>query len=305
MLRHDPGAADLMHSNPVLGFALAHKMDGDAEMFAHLKVGTMRRRDILAVLDFPDSAGAVKWMAKVPPESVTGESLRWVRRLFCSGDEMIVKWMGHLPVLNYGVLRLMSEESLRPSLTTQLLTEVAASGRENYEAWTAGRLLQIGELRQQLAEHFDVRQGAELRTLPRVDSQAALERLLRETEARWQEMQRDQLEGKVSQAPASAAFPAPPVPGISGQIEPLTEASELMVEGAEQDNCVASYADRVRAGVTYLYRVMFPQRCTLSLSKGEDGSWKIGELEFSENRPANQSTRDFVEAWLARYRVSA
>jgi hypothetical protein len=305
MLRHDPGATDLMQSNPVLGFALAHKMDGDAEMFAHLKVGTMRQRDILALLDFPDSAGAVKWMAKIPPESVTGESLRWVRRLFCSGDSMIVKWMGHLTQLNYGVLRLMSEESVRPALTTQLLTEVAESGRENYEAFIAGRLLQISELRSQIAAHANARQRAELLTLPRVDSLNAVERLLRQTEARWQTMQREQLEGRVSEEPAGSAFPPPPVPGITGQVEPLTDATALMVEGAEQDNCVASYGGRVRAGVNYIYRIKFPQRCTLSLGKGEDGIWRIDELEFSENRPADGSTRDFLEVWLVKYRVSA
>jgi hypothetical protein len=305
MLRHDPGAADLMQSNPVLGFALAHKMDGDAEMFAHLKVGSMRQRDILALLDLPDSAGAVKWMAKVPPESVTGESLRWVRQLFSASDSMTFKWMGHLAVLNYGTLRLLSEASLRSSLTTQLLSEVAESGRENYEAWTAGRLLQIDELRRQIAAQANPQRRTELQRLPRVDSLAELERLLRETETRWQETQRDQLEGRVSETPAGAAFPPPPVPGITGQIEPLTDAPGLMIEGAEQDNCVASYADRVRAGSTYIYRVKFPQRCTLSLLRGADGSWRIDELEFGENRPANGSTRDFVEAWLARYRLSA
>ena len=305
MLRHDPGAADLMQSNPVLGFALAHKMDGDAEMFAHLKVGTMRQRDILALLDFPDSAGAVKWMAKIPPESVSAASLRWVRQLFCSGDDMIIKWLGHLKALNYGVLRLMSEENLRPALTTQLLGEVAGSAREKYEAWTAGRLLQIYELRRQIADQGNAHQGADLQQLPRIDSMVAVDRLLRETEDRWQEMQRDQLTSRVSETSPGSAFPPPPVPGITDQIEPLTDAVELLIEGDEQDNCVASYANRVRAGVTYIYRVKFPQRCTLSLMKGEAGVWRIDELEFSGNRPVDESTRDFIEAWLARYRVSA
>lgn len=305
MLRHDPGATDLMQSNPVLGFALAHQMEGDAEMFAHLKVGTMRQRDILALLDFPDSAGAVKWMAKIPPESVTADSLRWLHRLFCSSDAGIVKWMGHLPRLNYGVLRLISEASLRPALTTRLLMEVAESGRENYEAWTAGRLLQIGELRSQIAAHGNAGQQANLQTLPRVNSLASLERLLRETQDLWQQSQREQLEGRVSETSTGMAFPPPPVPGITGQIEPLTSPHALMLEGAEQENCVASYAERVRTGSTYIYRVEFPQRCTLSLLRCGDGSWRIDELEFSENRPSDASTRDFVEAWLARYRVSA
>jgi hypothetical protein len=296
-----------MASNPVLGCALAHTMNADVELFASLQVGTMRQRDILGLIGLPETAGVVKWMGKIPPESVTVESLRWARRLFSGDDVMVRKWLGHLPVLNLGVLRLLSDANLRAAATTNLLLEVAASKRENYEACTASRLSQVIELGRQIDADDGAGAGAARRRAGRlrVDSLAALERMLRETEAQWQEAQRRRAENRVREAPRGAAFPPPPVPGMAGSIEPLEDAQALMIEGAEQDNCVASYAERVRRGAAYIYRVTHPQRCTLSLTRGADGRWTVGELEVSENRPANGSTRDFVDEWLARYRISA
>jgi len=304
LMCYDPGATELMMRNPVLGLALAHKMNGDAALMASLQVGTMRQRDILGLLDLPEAPSVARWMSKIPPESATVESLRWALALLRTGDADLKKSLSHLPVRNMGVMRLLSEERLREAVSMSLLSEVAESKRENYEAHTAARIEQLHELR---------RQAGDAGQLPGpLSSQAALDEAVGEAEQAWlghQQPQRNAAARRVSEATrgvaARADFPAPPVPGLAGKIQPITSMRELTIEGEQQDNCVASYADRVRAGTTYIYRVTFPQRCTLSLGKAGDGVWRLSELEVSENRPANGSTRDFVDEWLARYRISA
>ena len=308
LMRYDPGATELMLRNPVLGLALAHKMNGDTALMASLQVGTMRQRDILGLLDLPEAPSVAKWMSKIPPESATVEALRWALRLLRTGDADLKKSLSHLPVLNMGVMRLLSDDDLRAAVSMSLLTEVAESKRENYEARTAARIDQLCELRRQTGDAGD---------LPGpLSSLAALDEAIGVAERAWIDHRQrghdaaadggaPHISETAAEGVALADFPPPPVPGLAGKIVPITSLQQLLSEGARQDNCVASYADRVRRGTTYIYRVEFPQRCTLSLRKADDGVWRVSELEVSENRPANGSTRDFVDEWLARYRISA
>lgn len=98
-------------------------------------------------------------------------------------------------------------------------------------------------------------------------------------------------------------FPPPPVPGTP-DIVPLRSAADLEEEGREQRNCVASYAWRVRRGMCYIYRVLQPERATLSIVPGPDGGWRRFELKRKENRGVRESTKHFVDRWLERFRFS-
>jgi len=92
------------------------------------------------------------------------------------------------------------------------------------------------------------------------------------------------------------------LPGIPGRIEPITSAAELVNEGEAQRNCVASYANRVHSGSTFIYRVLHPQRATLSVVRGKSfDQWEVGELEARFNTDVSDETEDFVQAWLNRH----
>jgi hypothetical protein len=60
---------------------------------------------------------------------------------------------------------------------------------------------------------------------------------------------------------------------------------------------VASYAARVRRGRVAIYRVLAPERCTLSLARHR-GVWAIDQLERACNRPPSASTVAAVTEWL-------
>ena len=102
---------------------------------------------------------------------------------------------------------------------------------------------------------------------------------------------------------AHGPLPLPPLPGIKGRIIPLRAQTDLLAEGREQKNCVASYTADVVSGKCYIYRVLHPSRATLCIRRMSDGNWGISELEASCNRMVPASTRAFVQEWLAPCRI--
>jgi hypothetical protein len=92
------------------------------------------------------------------------------------------------------------------------------------------------------------------------------------------------------------------VPGTA-HIVPLRAPQALVEEGRKQHNCVAGYAERVAGGDTYIYRVLAPQRATLSLVRWPGGGWQIGELLQVGNQPVSAATRRLVQGWLDASRL--
>ena len=70
-------------------------------------------------------------------------------------------------------------------------------------------------------------------------------------------------------------LPPPPLPGMKGKTVPLRTQSELVGEGREQKNCVATYAAGVAAGKCFIYRVLYSGRATLCIRRQSDGNWEF------------------------------
>ena len=97
--------------------------------------------------------------------------------------------------------------------------------------------------------------------------------------------------------PKNGVLPPPPFRGTK-DIVPILSADDLREEGRLQKNCVATYAGRVRKQTTFIFRVLKPERATLSIVKGNDGVWTIGELESHGNKAASEAARLVVAHWL-------
>ena len=74
--------------------------------------------------------------------------------------------------------------------------------------------------------------------------------------------------------PLPKTFPPPPL-GEIPTIQPILDEAGLIEEGKQQSNCVGFYGDRVRSGSVLIYRVLAPERATLSLVMGQGGQWVI------------------------------
>ena len=92
------------------------------------------------------------------------------------------------------------------------------------------------------------------------------------------------------------AFPAPPFPGNSW-IKPLTTPQLLAQEGREQDHCAATLVRDVGEGWLYVYKIMEPERATLSIARYEN-RWKIEQLYAARNLDVSPETFRMVRNWL-------
>ena len=89
-------------------------------------------------------------------------------------------------------------------------------------------------------------------------------------------------------------FPFPPFVGTE-HIIPIDNKTDLLKEGREMKHCVGSCAKQVKYGDCYIYKVLEPQRATLSVSPK---TGKILELKLSANRVPRKQTYSEVNEWL-------
>jgi hypothetical protein len=91
-------------------------------------------------------------------------------------------------------------------------------------------------------------------------------------------------------------LPDPPIPDIH-EIQAIRTPQSLLIEGEVQSNCAASLLPDIVDGHLFLYRVIHPERATLSIRK-RSGKWDIYELEAERNQAVSDETRKVVQKWL-------
>lgn len=289
-LAHDPSAIDLAESNPALAYFLAQRLKCDRELIQSLRCSSMRQKDLLEVLELPSSSNAVKLFRKISPTSLSGDNWQSIIQVMRQELRATKSRLNHLPAINSGVVEILLDQSASRAAQPSLLAEVASDRAENYR----GRIVHLIT--------STLRMQEELRTDDRCESFGSVERLRSTHELVSAHYRRRVQQLKHANEHDSANFRSPPIPGIAGKIEPITSAAGLVDEGEEQGNCVASYAQKVRDGNTFIYRILGPERATLSIvRKSQFDVWKIGELEGRYNTDASPETEDFVQSWLDRH----
>jgi hypothetical protein len=281
---------EFAQQNPALCFALANFEAFDSfgrrrSLAEVVETSTQRQRDIAGVLGFPPTDGAARILAKLAPESASVEVLQPLRMALAQTE--VAKTLAHLPRLNAGAVAIACDPQARAASTPKLLNEVAAVPTEKYRAATAE--LMRDTLRMFFAVH--PRRGT-----PQFQSLARVRELHDEISTEYLRRQPTVAE--------SFRFPRPPLRGTP-EIVPIETLEELTAEGRQQNNCVATYAQRIQHRHTFIYRVLKPERATLSIVRGPDGDWEIDELERRENTGTSDATWRFVQAWLDEHALSA
>jgi hypothetical protein len=292
LLRLDADSRDLARSNAVLAYLAAQRLAGDLERINSARPGRLKQREVLGLLGLPETSALVKLLRKIQPQSVTGENWRRLVEALRSADGEIHRRLAHLGEVNTGVLAILLDPGLAAASGNRLLEEVAADKRENYRARVARMLSEVLIMQEELQRRRAVRQFRDLDHLRRLHEVLAVD--YRRLMARMREARQY----------SRVNFRRPPVPGVKGKIVPLQSPEQLIEEGEAQGNCVASYAASVAAGGTFIYRVLEPERATLSVVREADGSWSIGELKARYNADVQPATLRSVDGWLSRYRLS-
>jgi hypothetical protein len=187
--------------------------------------------------------------------------------------------------VNAGVIALISDRAILLRLKPNLLREVAEDPVEDTRPESARVLTDISEMWR------EVRRGEALPVLSSTCQARRLhDELVREINRHGIRWTRRHI------------YPPPPIPGMTlgdTRITPITTVDDLQAQGRAQHNCVASYARRVLAGNTYIYRVTVRgDVCTLAISRSLDGFWRVSELRGVCNRPAPGKAIHAVQQWL-------
>jgi len=267
--RRQERAQDLLAQSPALAFALAHchkfRFVSDLPQDLAASFCTRKQREIADWLGFGDSQAWVNILAKIPAEAVSLEALEALRNVWLiEGAE---KMLSHLPRINGGVLVLIMKHRLMEFVSPKLMAEVSQLTDDTATALVARTLEEILDLREQLDVAGPLRPFQSIEAVRRTQQELVAE-----------------FEARVRVHEEECQLPPPPLPGTP-DIVPLTRVSELAEEGRKQHHCVYSYAVRVTQGACYVYRVLKPERATLSIVKGEDGSWEIEQLYLACNQP--------------------
>ena len=285
LARCGKAAFDLSASNPALAYALAsnwvfHRpaVQRPLRSVRALLGPGKRQREACAWLGFPETEASRKTLNKVVHKAINVSGLLYLRQSMADADAQ--KALSHLQRLNAGAIRIITDPGLFPLATPRLLQEVAHC-REEDSRPKAAYLLRDSAAMQRLLF------GGSLNFAPvgHINELAATHDSLIEDLNRAECLDRD------------IAFPSPPVKG-SEFIVPVTSARELVKEGREQHNCVASYMKRVALQQrVFIYRVLWPERCTLSVSRHGD-RWVLSELMRACNEQPSPKTREVVAEWF-------
>jgi len=278
---------EFAEQNPALCFALGNfRCFVRASLDDAVKVSASRQRDVAGWLGFPSTDGAARILAKLEPESTSVELLGPLREVLKDPD--ISKTLAHLPLLNAGVVAIAGDPELRAAVTPKLLNEVAEVPSEKYLADTATLIRDT--LRMFFRVHPD-------RRPPQLQSVARVRQVHDEVSTEYLRIAADS-------EVCAFRFPRPPLRGTK-VIVPICTAEELIEEGRVQRNCVATYAERIQRRHTFIYRVLKPERATLSIVRGPDGDWQISELQRWGNSGISELTYRMVQSWLDAHALSA
>jgi len=273
------GALDLIMSNPALAFCLASCWvfaDSPSRYAMHLarRLIRSRRRKICAALGFPEIESSYSVLSKIPAPECCIPRLWTIRDVL--KDPEWRKTLSHLPSLNMAVMQFVGNRLMLRRATPRLLHELS----ENPHYCLGTEMCAVMKLQKKLGEP-----GNE-----RFHSTKQFFRLHEELLERSHRLDKSQV--------AYRDFPEPPIPG-SENVVPLKNTDQLYDEGQDQNNCAMSYADDIAGGGIYLYRVLQPERATLSIVPGENGRWQIGQLLRAHNKPVSDSTYQGVAQWLS------
>lgn len=280
-----PGSLDLMTSNPALAMAVSslwafrEKPPQWPLRTARSLIGK-RQEAIAGWLGFPESKSTVKILRKLPPSQCSVYTLLALRNLFSSH----LKTLQHLPLLSEAVINLLAQGRGRYRLSHGVLEDIIND--KEYLKYYISTIQNILWMRERLSDTGTIR----------VDSCLQLTELYDKCTEQIGRPDLKRLDRSLSD---SGPFPEPPLlPSPDIELEPLRTEVDLLEEGRIQRNCVGSYGSRVKKGGVYVYRLLWPERATLSVELSESGKWGLLEIKSFANEPVSVKTVSAVLDWI-------
>ena len=284
-------ALDLVKCNPALSYMLAanrlfHRPKSRKPLrSARLLLSPqVKQKDMIEWLGFPPTNQVRNILRSIIHKAINVPSLLQLRQRISDYPELL-KILSHLDRINAGVMRIVNDPELLRGVSEKFLNEVSYSASDDAFHQTAYALKKImGTFR------FI---NLEKNRYPIINSFQQIQKI---QEGLHEKIYRF-LNGR-----EEIVFPSPPVEGTDTIIA-LTSVKDLLSEGFQQQNCAARFIDSIALGNQfYVYRVLEPERCTVSLRKNKD-EWQIDELEKAGNQPVSEYTEKVIKLWLVTHQL--
>jgi hypothetical protein len=282
-----PGSLELAHDTPTLAYLLAHAdvvfHSVQQPLRASRRLIRRRRREILGWLGFPATESWVRIMKKIqPPISLSVPRMLYLKQ--AAHEPAVDKLLRHCPRINYGVLRIATDQELRPLISPQTAAEIGRHrgfDRRPKAAWLLQEVLGMLEL---INKH---------------------ERWIAKSLQHLQETHDNLIQETAGfTINRRFAFPTPTLPGAEG-IEPLASFAAVREEGRQQRHCIGSlhYARAIINNELYVYLVLPPwQRATAAINH-TNGCWRLRDLKGVANSAVDQQTTEYVQNWLRTHQT--
>lgn len=280
----NPGGIEMAQTNPALVYMLATskiwcKKNNIGIIGSPRKIQDMKRVDILKSLGFTGAdKSIIRLLKKIDPWGCRIEYIWGLLKIL--EDWKIKRRLRHLPRINFGCVAILGDLPLFHQVSNSLLHEVAENFREDKHPVTAQKLKAWLKIEEEQGNSKPTRIFSSCTRLDRT--------LFSDS---WLPFAGEMMH-------LFCPLPKSPLPDHP-DIRSLRNSKEVGEEGEEQGNCVLSLLPEFLAGKKVIYRVLAPERATLTLYK-KDEKWQIDALESSWNQPVSSKTRDYVQGWLDR-----
>ncbi|RJP47880.1 MAG: hypothetical protein C4548_00105 [Desulfobacteraceae bacterium] len=281
-------ALDLVISNPALSYMLAlnwvfHKPSVKNPLnSAHdLLMPYKNQKNIQEWLNFPPTNAVRNILCNIVHDAINVSGLLSLQKIINRPD--ILKILSHLERINASILRIVADSDSLKLVTANFLEDICNDRRDDRVPYTAYFL-------RKFIDTFKLIK-LDRKKYPVVDSHTTLIEISRYLDEKVQK----NLDQKID-----LPFPDPPIERTE-TIIPLTSGLDLINEGYQQNNCVAQYINNVAIQKQfYIYKILSPERCTLSLKKKND-AWEVDELKKAGNQPVSEATEKIVNFWVASH----
>lgn len=283
-----PQALDLAISNPAISYMLAsnwifRKPSAKKPLRSarDLLMPHKKQKHIQEWLHFPPTNAVRNILRNIVHDAINVSDLLHLQQTINKPD--ILKILSHLERINTSVLRIVTDPELLNLVTASFLEDISNNRGDDRIPYTAYFLREFINTFKLIKLDY--------KKYPVIDSNSKLLEIYA------------YLDGKVRKnldQNIDLPFPDPPIERTE-TIIPLTRGLDLINEGYQQDNCVAQYINKVATQKQfYIYKILSPERCTLSLKKKND-AWEVDELKKVGNQPVSESTEKIVNFWVASH----
>lgn len=289
-LHHGGSAAmELCQSNPNLVRLLFHgQRIGQAYIYGksetHLLRQVLKRlhlpqKELLPLIDLPAESFWIKLLKKTTAEVISKVGHSRFQKACCAFEARNL--LCHLPRLNKLVFQILEMPDYVGFLPVSCMLE----------------LFQADDPGENLFEHVTELMRAAATTDFKIPRPRTVEGLKESVQRLW-EMERRELQEKLGKTP----LPAPPFPGQLN-IFPLDSVVKIVLEGREMRHCAHTLLEKVMEQTHYLYKMDWPERCTIALVKNGDQPWMLSQVRLSRNREPQKETLNAVHAWLSQAKI--